>query len=126
MNTFLWAVQALVAVVFLFAGGMKFFGIEKVLKDAAPGPGKLSLSRSMLHLIGASELAGSLGVILPMLTGMMPQLTPTAAIGLTVVMILATGFHIQRKDPASKTITTLVLSALCAFVAYGRGRQYFS
>ena len=79
----------------------------------------------MLHFVGISELAGSLGVILPMLTGVTPQLTPTGAAGLTVVMILATGFHIQRKDPASKTITTLVLSALCAFVAYGRGMQYF-
>ena len=125
MSTILWVVQALLAAVFLFAGGMKFFGIEKVLKDAAPGPGKLSLTRPMLHFIGISELAGSLGVILPMLTGVIPQLTPTAAAGLTVVMILATGFHIQRKDPASKTITTLVLSALCIFVAYGRGMQYF-
>ena len=67
-----------IAAVFLFAGGMKFFGIDKVLKDAATGPGKLSLTRSMLLLIGVSELAGSLGVILPMLTGVMPQLTPTA------------------------------------------------
>src|SRR6266403_1076070 len=98
MNTILWVVQALLAAVFLFAGGMKFFGIEKVLKDAAPGPGKLSLTRPTLHFIGVSELAGSLGVILPMLTGVMPQLTPAAAAGLTVVMILATGFHIQRKD----------------------------
>lgn len=79
----------------------------------------------MLHFIGVSELVGCLGVILPMLTGVMPQLTPTAAAALTVVMILATGFHIQRKDPASKTIITAVLSALCAFVAYGRGIQYF-
>ena len=125
MNTILWVVQVLLAAVFLFAGGMKFLGIEKVLKDAAPGPGKLSLTRPMFHFIGISELAGSLGVILPMLTGAIPQLTPTAAAGLTIVMILATVFHIQRKDPASKTITTLVLSALCAIVAYGRGMQYF-
>lgn len=124
MNTILWVVQALLATVFLFAGGMKFFGIEKVLKDSAQGPGKLSLTRSMLHFIGVSELAGSLGLILPMLTRVMPQLTPTAAAGLTVVMILAVGFHLQRQDPASKTIVTFVLSALCAFVAYGRGLQY--
>ena len=76
-------------------------------------------------LFRSSELAGSLGLILPMLMRMMPQLTPAAAAGLTVIMILAAGFHLQRKDPASKTITTLVLSALCAFVAYGRGMQYF-
>ena len=125
MNIILWLVQALLAAVFLFASGMKFFGIEKVLKDAAPGPGKLSLTRPTLHFIGVSDLAGSLGVIVPMLTGVAPQLTPTAAAGLTVVMIFATGFHIQRKDATSKTITTLVLSALCASVAYGRGMQYF-
>lgn len=107
MNTILWVVQSLLAAVFLFAGGMKFFSIEKVLKDAAPGPGKLSLTRPMLHFIGVSELAGSLGVIVPKLTGVMPQLAPTAAAGLMVVMILATGFHIQRKDPTSKTITTV-------------------
>ena len=125
MNTSLWVVQALLAALFLFAGGMKFFDTEKVLKDAAPGPGKLSLTKPILHFIGVSELVGCLGVILPMLTGVMPQLTPTAAAGLTVVMIFTTGFHIQRKDPASKTIITSVLSALCALVAYGRGTQYF-
>ena len=125
MNTILWVVQALLAAVFLFAGGMKFFGIERVFKDAAPGPGKLSLTRPMLHFIGFCELAGSLGLILPMLTRVMPQLTPAAAAGLTVIMILAVGFHLQRKDPVSKTIITLVLSALCAFVAYARGMQYF-
>ena len=64
-------------------------------------------------------------MLLPMLTGVTPLLTPTAAAGLTVIMILATGFHIQRKDPTSKTIATLALSALCALVAYGHGMQYF-
>lgn len=38
MDTTLWVVQALLAAVFLFARGMKFFGIEKVLKEAAPAP----------------------------------------------------------------------------------------
>jgi hypothetical protein len=56
-GTFPWVVQALLAVAFLFAGGMKFFGIEKVLKDSAPGPGKLSLTRPMFYFIGVSELA---------------------------------------------------------------------
>lgn len=125
MNPILWVVQALLAAVFLFAGWMKFFGIQKVLKDAAPGHGRLGLTRPVLHFIGVSELAGGLGVILPMLTGVMPQLTPIAAAGLTVVMILAVGFHLQRKDRAPKAIITVVLSALCAFVAYGRGIQYF-
>lgn len=94
MNTILWVVQSLLAAVFLFAGGMKFFSIEKVLKDAAPGPGKLSLTRPMLHFIGVSELAGSLGVI---------------------------SAKIRHPRPSQ----LLVLSVFGAFVAYGRGMQYF-
>ena len=81
MNTVLWLVQPLLAVAFLFASGMKSFGIEKVLKDGRTRPRQAELNKANGVFYRHLRIAGSLGVILPRLTGVMPQLTPTAAAG---------------------------------------------
>ncbi len=53
-----------------------------------------------------------------MATHTVPALTPLAALGLTIVMLLAVGFHLRRKEPPGPAAVLLVLSA---FVAVGRG-----
>jgi hypothetical protein len=76
----------------------------------------------LVRFIGLSELAGALGLVLPALTRIMPVLTPLAAAGLTLVMILAAGFHLTRGEAAAIGFT-LVLGAAAAFVAWGRWRR---
>lgn len=120
MNLALWIVQGLLAAAFLMAGGMKLFAYERYMKMLAQrSPANPpSLSKGLVTFIGASEVAGALGLILPMVTGVAPILTPLAALGLAVVMVLAANFHLRRKEPPA---VPLVLCALALFVVYGRG-----
>jgi len=78
-----------------------------------PGP--------LVRFIGAAELAGAIGLLLPGLLRIRPVLTPLAGIGLATVMLLATGFHVTRGEYGVLAMP-LGLGALAAFVAWGRLR----
>ncbi len=71
--------------------------------------------------MGARRLLvlGGIGLILPWLTGVLPWLTPLAAAGLAVDMLLASGFHLTRREYRAMG-GTIVLLVLAALVAYGR------
>ena len=115
MNIALWVVQALLAALFLFAGGMKFvMSIEEMTKQV-PLPGWF------LHFIGVVEVLGALGLILPWLTRIRPGLTPLAAAGLAIIMIGAIIVTLMTGQTGSALIP-LVIGLLCVFVAYGRWR----
>ena len=117
MNIALWIVQALLAALFLFAGGVKLvMPIEEMLKQMpVPLPGWF------LRFTGIVEVLGALGLILPWLLRIRPGLTPLAAAGLVIVMLGATAYNLAAGDVATALIT-LVIGLLCAFVAYGRWR----
>ncbi len=120
MNIALWVIQGLLALLFLFAGGMKLFAQDRYREQSErqyPDRG-LGLSRRLVTFIGASEVAGSLGLVLPLGGQALPALTILAAVGLAVIMVLATRFHLKRREPVSMTLGLLVL---CLFVAIGRG-----
>jgi hypothetical protein len=117
MNTALWIVQALLAALFLFAGGMKLVTpVEEMLKQMP-----LALPGWFLRFTGVVEVLGALGLILPWLLGIWPVLTPLAALGLVVVMIGAVVFTLLTGDGLMSLIP-LIVGLLCAFVAYGRWR----
>jgi uncharacterized membrane protein YphA (DoxX/SURF4 family) len=116
MNSALWIVQVLLAAAFIFAGVTKAFRYEYA---HATLPWVKDVPRNLTTFIGVSELLGGLGLLLPALTGILPWLTPLAAAGLALVMLLAIGFHITRREwPAIGFNSVLLL--LAAFVAYGR------
>jgi len=115
MNIALWVVQALLAALFLFAGGMKFvMSVEEMTKQI-PLPGWF------LHFIGVCEILGALGLILPWLTRIRPGLTLLAAAGLVIIMIGATVIVLMT-DGIAMALIPLVIGILAAFVAYGRWR----
>lgn len=116
MNIALWVAQGLLAAAFLMAAKMKILSYEKYKVQAGPDVP----SEESAFLIGLSELAGALGVILPWATNRYPILTPLAATGLEIVMLLALGFHYRHKHPFKNYIPALVLLALCVFVSIGR------
>jgi uncharacterized membrane protein YphA (DoxX/SURF4 family) len=114
----LWVVQGLLALLFLFAGGMKFvMPIEEMTRQMpVPLPGLF------LRLIGVAEVLGAIGLILPGLLGIRPGLTPLAAAGLAIIMIGATVITLAAGDVAPALIP-LTVGLLAAFVAYGRWWQ---
>jgi hypothetical protein len=113
MNLALWIVQGLLALIFLWAGGIKLvLPIEEMTKQV-PLPGLF------LRFIALCEVLGAIGLILPGLLRIRPGLTPLAAAGLVIIMIGATVLTLLTGDIAMALIP-LVVGLLAAFVAYGR------
>ena len=117
MNIALWIVQALLAALFVFAGGMKLvMPIEEMMKQMP-----IPLAGWFVRFTGVVEALGAIGLILPWLLRIRPGLTPLAAAGLVIVMIGAIAYTLAAGDIASALIP-LVVGLLAAFVAYGRWR----
>ena len=117
MNIALWIIQGLLAALFLFAGVMKFvMPIEEILKQLpVPLPGWF------VQLTGVLEVLGAVGIVLPWLLRIRPELTPLAAAGLAIVMIGATAYNLAAGDVVSALLTA-VIGILAGFLAYGRWR----
>ena len=117
MNYALWIVQGLLALIFLWAGGVKLVLPVAEMTKQMPIP----LPGLFLRFIGVAEVLGAIGLILPGLLRIRPGLTPLAASGLVTIMIGATVLTLAGGDVASALIP-LVVGLLSAFVAYGRWR----
>lgn len=113
MTYVLWIVQGLLALLFLFAGGVKVSLPLDVLTKQMPLPGLF------VRFIGVAEVLGALGLILPGLLRVRTGLTPLAAAGLVVVMIGATVFTLATGG-GPLALIPLVVGLLAAFVAWGR------
>lgn len=116
LNFWLWAAAGLLAVAYLMAGFMK--GTQPIDKLAGQMRWPADYPR-LTRFVGWSEVLGAIGLILPLLTGILAWLTPVAALCLVLVQILAIGFHIMRKEPQIVPVN-IVLLLLAAFVAWGR------
>jgi hypothetical protein len=115
MTRALWIVQGLLALIFLFAGGMKLVLPLETLTKQMPLPGLF------VRLIGVAEVLGALGLSLPGLLRIRPGLTSLAAAGLVIIMIGATTLTVAWAGLAPALIP-LGVGLLAAFVAYGRWR----
>jgi hypothetical protein len=103
MTRALWIVQGLLALIFLFAGGLKLVvPVEKLTGPVLP-PGLF------VRFIGVAKVLGGIG------------LTPLAAAGPVIIMTGATVFTLVGGDVAPAQIP-LAVGLLSAFVAYGRWR----
>ena len=109
----LWIVQVLLALLFLFAGGVKLI----LPPEALAGP--VPLPVLFLRFIGICEALGGLGLILPGLLRIRPGLTPLAAAGLVIIMIGATVITVIGGGVAP-ALMPLAAGLLSAFVGYGR------
>lgn len=116
----LWVVQGLLAATFLAAGLMKATAPIEQLQASMPWVG--GAMGQLVRFIGAVEILGGLGLLLPAATRIKPWLTPLAALGLTTVMVLAAATHISRGESRVVGINA-ILGGLAAFVAWGRARK---
>ena len=119
MNIVLWIIQVLLALLFLFAGGMKLILPIDVLTSMGP-PNQVQLPGLFIKFIGVCEVLGALGLILPGLFRVKTWLTPLAAAGLVIIMIGAVAVSLKLGIGAA--VFPFVVGLLLAFVAYGRWR----
>jgi uncharacterized membrane protein YphA (DoxX/SURF4 family) len=122
VNVVLWIVAGLLAVAFLAAGLMKLTQPKKKLADSGMGWTE-DFSDGAVKGIGALEVLGAVGLILPAALGIVPVLVPIAATGLALLMLGAAVTHARRKE-STNIVVNVVLLALAAFVAWGRFGPY--
>lgn len=116
MNRALWIVQVLLALFFALGSGA-----PKLLLPAEALPMPIPLPAWFLKFVGTAEVLGGLGLILPPLLRLRPELTPLAAAGLVLVTVGATAYQLASGQPES-AVFAVVIGLLAAFVAYGRWR----
>jgi putative oxidoreductase len=116
MNAILWILQFVLATFFLFQGAVKinvppeYPEMLAWINDLSPG---------LRTFIGVVELLGALGLLMPSVTRIWPWLTPLAAAGLSLVMVLAAFWHYPRGE-TDLIANNIVFLLLTAFVAFGR------
>ncbi len=111
-----WIVAGLLAAFYLYSGGIKLLRSQEQLAPMRPWAGT-SIPMPGVRAIGAVEVAGALGLVLPPLTGIAPGLANWAAGGLAVLQVLATIFHLSRGERGDLWLNgVLVLAALAATV----------
>ncbi len=77
-------------------------------------------SQGQIRGIGVLDVMGALGLVLPMLAGIIPILTPIAAVGLALDMLGAFVTHLRRKEIVPMGVMNMMLFAMAVFVAFGR------
>jgi len=122
MNIALWILQGLLAFAIFGAGGFKLATphgkLSEKMKWAANWP------PARVKLLGLAELLGAVGVVAPWATGILPVLTPVAALCLPVLMLGAVKTHLDFEEPfvAPAVLAVIALgSALGRFGVLGGG-----
>ena len=116
MNTLLWVLQALAALVFGASGVMKVFMFEKISADV---PSFGALPRPAWTALGILEIVCTVGLIAPAALHWQPHLTVVAATVLAIESIVFVWVHVRYRE-LPPIIMSGVLGLLMAFLAYGR------
>ncbi len=115
MQLALWISSGLLAAAMIAAGGMKLAVPRARLAE------RMTWARTWkdgtVKLLGAAEVLGGLGLLVPHATGVVPMLTPIAAMCLLVLMLGAVKTHLDLSEPV---IAPAILASLALFVALGR------
>jgi uncharacterized membrane protein YphA (DoxX/SURF4 family) len=119
MNLILWIIAGLMAAVFLLAGANKLLIPQEKLAKAPGGGWVLDFSAGFVKALGAVEILGAVGLILPALLDIAPILVPMAAVGLALIMVGAAIVTFRRQE-FKHVLLNLTYLALLVFVAFGR------
>ena len=116
MNIMLWILQVLLAVAFFAHGWLFLCPPPEIVAQM-----NATLPRWFQLFLGVAEVLAAVGLTLPGLTRVVPELVAWAAGGVMIVTVSATVLHLVRGEMSSAAIT-LLLFAMATFVAYMRHR----
>jgi len=112
----LWIINIVLALVFVGAGAMKLMKSKEAYVAGGMAWAE-ERSPATLKALGAAEVLGAVGLIVPLATGIVPVLTPIAALCLCVVMIAATVTHLRRKEAFAPSLVLAVVCVVSAVIA---------
>jgi uncharacterized membrane protein len=118
VNKLLWVLQIVLGLYFIAVGVLHF-----IVPDGLPAQmdWMYELPDTLHTVSGIAEILGGLGLILPAVTGIRPELVAYAAFGLALVMVGAVIWHLGR-DETTQIVLNLINMAVLVFVGYGRLR----
>ena len=117
MNTALWIIQGILAAMFAFAGILK--STQPIQKLTGQMAWVSRFPAWTVRLVGISELLGAIGLIVPLLIGVGPILTPLAAAGLALIQLFAV-LHHSKYHEGKAIVMNVMFMVMAAFVTYGR------
>ena len=116
MNLVLWVAQVILGLAFFGAGFDQAFVYDDAGRRMA---WVAALPKKMAVALGVLEMIGAIGLIVPAWTGIMPWLTPTAALALAVLMAVAIMYHVRRNE-IPQIAFSATFGIVSAVVAVGR------
>jgi hypothetical protein len=119
VNLALWIIAGLLAAGFLVAGTTKLLIPQEKLANAPGGGWVNDFSAGFVKALGAVEIFGAIGLILPAALDIAPVLVPLAATGLATIMVGAVITRIRRHEFTPMPLDLIYLAS-AVFVAWGR------
>ncbi len=108
MTVAYWILASLLAAFYLWSGGMKVVQSRDQMRPIMPWVDDVRLV--LVRAIGLAEVLGALGLLLPRMTGIAPGLAISAAVGLTLLQILALGFHLVRGETRNLWLNVVLIA----------------
>lgn len=121
-NISLWAGRAVLALFFAYAGVLKLSRTPQAL-SAMGWHWTMDVPPSLITFIGAMELLGAVGIILPAASRILPWLTNLAAAGMTVLQLVALAFHLARGETDVLWLNVVVILVAGAVAWFGFKRD---
>jgi hypothetical protein len=120
LNRTLWMMQTFLFLAFGAVGIMHLTMPIDKLAALMSWPG--AVPEFLVRGIGAAEVAGAMGVLLPALFRMKAWITSYAAMGLATVMICAVGYHLMMFQAMAMIIPSMILGVIAGYVGWGRDK----
>jgi hypothetical protein len=117
MEVALWIAATFLALALFAAAGPKLIYAKVELKESMPWAE--DFSQRAVRAIGAAEVLGALGIILPIVLGIFPLVAVTAAFCIAALQIGAIATHARRRE-FSVIPVNIVLVCIALFIGLGR------
>lgn len=116
MRIAFWVCAGVLALFYVYGGGIKLVRSREQLLPMMQWVQDTPMRA--VRAIGAVEVLGAIGLILPPLTGIAPGLAVAAAVGFVLLQILATRVHLRRGDRRiGLNLGLILLAAVTAWLA---------